>query len=240
LPGTTYLVEIVYPRNRIVIPYDFEALFLLGGFDEEGHELSRHTLEELAALTRLRRVPSHSHDSLDELLAVAQSLPREREGFVVRFKSGLRIKIKGEQYCRIHRLLSNCTPLALWEGMMNAEDMDKIRQELPEETLRDFDTIRRLLNEQLAERVAAIRWAVESAAHLPDKAVGLLIQDPHSNLTELQKKFLFMARKGNFFEHVNAPGEARRKAFMTFRPDRNTLPGYEATDAMNRFWNEST
>jgi RNA ligase len=52
------------------------------------------------------------------LQLLCQKLPRDREGFVVRFASGLRIKLKGEQYCRIHKLISRCTPLALWDAMM--------------------------------------------------------------------------------------------------------------------------
>jgi len=123
--------------------------------------------------------------------------------------------------------------------MMNGEEMKTIRRELPEETLRDFDTICRLLNERLADVVNAVSIAVQKTAHLPDKALGLMLQDPQSALTEIQKKFLFMARKGRFIEHVNSPGEARRKAFMTFRPDRNELAGYEPSDAMSRFRSES-
>jgi RNA ligase len=239
-PGTTYLVEIVYPRNRIVIPYNFEALFLLGAFDEQGHELPRATVEHVARESKLRPVQSHSYDSLDELLEVARCLPRDREGFVIRFRGGLRLKLKGEQYCRIHKLISSCTPLALWEAMMAGEDLDLLRREMPEEMTRDFDLIRQLLQARLEALAAEVRTAVACAAHLADKPVGLLIQKPDSGLTPVQRKFLFMARKGRFFELLNEPGESRRKAFQLFRPDRNCLPGYEPSTAMTRFQSESS
>ena len=208
-PGTTYLVEIVYPTNRIVIPYGFEALFLLGAYDADGHELSRVDLERVAGATGLRPVPAHTYDSIDQLLDVAKRLPRDREGFVVRFRGGLRIKLKGEEYCRIHRLVTYCTPLALWEAMMNSQDMDAIRRELPEEMMADFDTIRRLLQSQLDHLILEVRTAVQAAAQLTDKDVGVLIQNPQSGLTDSQRKFLFMARKGRFFEFVSEPGESR-------------------------------
>jgi RNA ligase len=238
-PGVTYLVEIVYRQNRIVIPYDFEGLVLLGAYDQDGHELTRDQLREIALQTGLRLVESHAHQSLDELLHVCRALPRDREGFVVRFRGGLRIKLKGEQYCRIHKLISRCTPLALWDAMMNCEDLDQIRSELPEEMTRDFDHIRRALEQRLASLEADVRAAVERTAHLDDKATGLLLQSPESGLTDAQRKFLFMARKARFFEHLNEPGEARRKAFLFLRPDRNELPGYEPSNAMTRFQVES-
>ena len=239
VPGTTYLVEIVYPQNRIVISYDFEGLLLLAAYDEAGDELPRAMLENVAAESGLRLVQSHVYSTVDQLLDVARGLPREREGFVVRFRGGLRIKLKGEQYCRIHKLICSCTPLAIWEAMMNAEDLDRLRRELPEEMTRDFDTIRRLLEQRLDALFTDVRVAVQQTAHLADKQVGLLIQDAQSALSDLQRKFLFMARKAKFFEFIAQTGEARRKAFMCFRPDRNDLPGYQPSNAMNRFAEES-
>ena len=239
VPGVTYLVEIIYRQNRIVIPYDFEGLVLLGAYDESGNEFTRARLTETAARGGLRLVESHTHASLDELLSLCRSLPRDREGFVVRFRGGLRIKLKGEQYCRIHKLISRCTPLALWDAMMNGEDLDQIRRELPEEMTRDFDHIRRALEDRLASLETEVRAAFERTASMDDKATGLLLQSAGSGLTDAQRKFLFMARKARFFEHLHQPGEARRKAFLFLRPDRNELPGYEPSNAMTRFQSES-
>ena len=238
-PGITYLVEIIYRQNRIVIPYDFEGLVLLGAFDQSGRELARSELQETSQKSGLRLVESHSYSSLDELLGICRGLPRDREGFVVRFAGGLRIKIKGEQYCRIHKLISRCTPIALWEAMMACEDLEQIRQELPEEMVRDFDLIRRTLDGKLESLAAEVRAAVERTLGMDDKRAGLLMQSAESGLSDAQKKFLFMARKAKFFEHLHEPGESRRKAFMFFRPDRNELEGYEPSNAMNRFQNES-
>ena len=51
--GVTYLVEIIYPANKIVIPYTFSALVLLSAFDTAGRELERRELEEVAKASRL-------------------------------------------------------------------------------------------------------------------------------------------------------------------------------------------
>jgi hypothetical protein len=57
--------------------------------------------------------------------ARGQGLVRRRldaQGFVVRFADGLRLKLKGSEYRRIHALISRRTPLAMGEGL-NASDV---------------------------------------------------------------------------------------------------------------------
>jgi RNA ligase len=234
-PGATYLVEIVYPENRVVIPYDFEALVLLGAYDETGREFSRDELETSAAAASLRIAGSISARSFDELLAVAQTLTRFEEGFVLRFRSGLRVKLKGEAYCRIHKLVCHCTPLALWESMMNCEDLDAMRRELPEEMRRDFDSIRLLLQARMDSLLSEIRAAHDQHAKQSDREIGLITQNPGTGLTDAQKKFIFACRHKNFLSAVHQAGEWREKLFKFMRPDGNRLPGYQPSDAMHRF-----
>ncbi len=234
-PGTTYLVEIIYPANRIVIQYGFEALILLAAYDQTGRELSRPELETAASATGLRIAPSHAYDHLPQLLEVAKSLCAQEEGFVVRFSNGLRVKIKGEEYCRLHRVIFACTPLGVWEAMSNADNTDAMRRELPEELHHDFDAIRALLEKQLEAILLDITQSLESTANLSDKDLGLLLQSGKTNLSPIAQKFLFSARHRNFLKAVHEPGDLRRRAFTVFRPTRNTLEGYTPSSAMKRF-----
>ncbi|MDB5290225.1 MAG: ligase [Phycisphaerales bacterium] len=237
--GSTYLVEIVYPENRIVIPYDFSGLVLLGAYDPEGHELPRHALENVAASARLRIAKRFASGSFDELLDLARKLTRDEEGFVVRFAGGLRVKLKGEAYCRVHRLICHCTPLALWEAMTGGEDLDAMRRELPEEMRMDFDAIRTILATQLDDLVAQVRTAYVVHDGKSDKELGMLVQDPRSGLSEAQRKFLFACRKQDFLNAVRQPGEWRQKAFRLIRPDGNKLAGYASSNVMTRFQEEN-
>jgi RNA ligase len=237
--GSTYLVEIVYPENRIVIPYDFSGLVLLGAYDAEGHELPRHALESVAQSAGLRIAKRFASGSFEALLDVARTLPRDEEGFVVRFAGGLRVKLKGEAYCRVHRLICHCTPLALWEAMMSGEDLDAMRRELPEEMRADFDAIRALLEKRLDDLVAEIGAAYVVHGEKSDKELGMLVQDARCGLTEAQRKFLFACRKQNFLDAVHQPGEWRQKAFRLIRPDGTKLTGYVSSNVMTRFQEES-
>jgi RNA ligase len=234
-PGTTYLAEIVYRENRIVIPYDFDGLVLLGAYDETGHELTRPELQKTADAAGFRIANSIECSSFEELLGGASRLTIHEEGYVIRFAGGLRIKLKGEAYCRIHKLLSHCTPLALWESMMSMEDLDSRRLDLPEELRTDFDSIRRLLSVQFDAIVREIRAGHEQVAGRSDKELGIMIQDPNRILTPVQTKFIFACRKENFLDKVYERGHWREKLFKCMRPDGNWLDGYVASNAMNRF-----
>ncbi|HZK80887.1 MAG TPA: RNA ligase [Humisphaera sp.] len=234
-PGTTYLVEIVYKENQVVIPYDFEGLVLLAAYDASGRELSRAELEQAASGAGVKLAASIACSSFDELLDTAGRLTAHEEGFVIRYAGGLRIKLKGEAYCRVHKLICHCTPLALWEAMMHMEDLDAQRKELPEELRVDFDVIRRLLCAQFDAIVQEVRIGHERMAGLSDKELGMSRHDPGRGLTPMQAKFIFACRKEGFLDEVHKCGMWREKLFKCIRPDGNRLQGYVASNAMNRF-----
>ncbi|HWE02243.1 MAG TPA: RNA ligase [Tepidisphaeraceae bacterium] len=233
--GTTYLVEIVYKENKVVIPYDFEGLVLLAAYDPSGRELARSDLEQTAFAVGMRLAASVAFSTFDDLLNAAGRLTIHEEGYVLRFDGGLRVKLKGEAYCRVHKLICHCTPLALWESMMHAEDLDSRRHELPEEMRVDFDSIRRLLSAQFDALVDEVRVGHERTTGRNDKELGMILQDPNRDLTAMQGKFVFACRKGKFLDAVHAKGPWREKLFKCMRPDGNRLKGYVASSAMNRF-----
>jgi len=238
--GCTYLMEAVYPSNRIVVRYPFEGLVLLSAYDEEGVEFPRVDLAGVADACGFRLVSIREHPTIDGLLHVAEQLSHQEEGFVVRFPNGLRVKIKGREYCRIHKLISNCTPLAVWEGLLKGDDLDASLRDLPEEFRRDFQAIRGLLDVRLKETVDAIRRARNATAGLSDKALGLLLQSggalPDGSVCPHEiGRFVFADRKLDIFRAVEGDRRTREGVFRLFRPGRNRLEGYTPSSAMNRF-----
>ncbi len=122
-PGYTYLFEIIYPENRIVVDYQGkEACVLLGVINNEtGQEMSYDALVEEANNLNVEVTEAKEFESVESIKEYCESLPASEEGFVVTFKSGLKVKIKGDEYCRIHRIISNMTPLAFWEAWSEKE-----------------------------------------------------------------------------------------------------------------------
>ena len=170
-PGTTYLCEAIYPANRIVVSYDYQGLVLLGAYDGSGEELDRDQLGDLADKVGWRIARAFGYATITDLLLIAKTLPLTEEGYVLRFSDGLRLKVKGDEYCRIHRLVSNLTPLSIWEAMLKQENMEAVRLQLPEEFWPDFDQIVSLLEEASAKLFARILEVARPTIGLTDKEV---------------------------------------------------------------------
>ena len=98
-------------------------------------------LIDVANYLGLKCAKSFENRSIDDLVSLCGHLPADDEGFVVRFDTGYRVKIKGEEYLRLHRLISNILPTNVWEALINGDDLNTIRVQLPEEHLRDFNNI---------------------------------------------------------------------------------------------------
>lgn len=227
IPGHTYLFEIIYRDNKIVVPYDFEGLVLLAAYDDKGYEYDR---TRLLGCWDGRVATRIDGQSIDDLLAIAKTLPATSEGFVVRFASGRRIKIKGDEYVRVHRLVSRVTPLAVWDMLLNGDDMEMMRQQLPEETLADFDTIHELLTVALDEHVMRAFKAYTDTMGLTDKELGLSLRDLGPDA-----KWVFAIRKGDFDQLGTPNSLLRRRFFQQFRPTANKLVGYEPSSVIHRF-----
>lgn len=229
----TYLAEWVAPDNRIVVPYDKPELVLLSVFTDEGWEWSYPLLEGVADRLGWRLAKRHDFASLTDLVTHAQRLPVTEEGFVVRFENGLRLKIKGDEYRRVHALISNCTPLAMWEAMLAGDNLENVRRELPEEFWGDFDAIVATLTGQVDEIVLAVKQQADAVASLTDKEVGLRLgqwEDPVRGLI-----FPYRKNGGTLLQN----DKSRRAIFRAVRPTGNALAGYTPSYAMNRVVEES-
>ena len=230
--GSTYLAEYVGPSNRIVIHYPDHELVLLGVYYPDGIEETGPALRSLADRLQWRLAQRHDYKSISDLLAVAGNLPATSEGFVLRFSNGHRLKIKGDEYCRIHRLVSNVSPLAIWDNMRSGDDLDAIRRELPEEFWSDFDQIRTLLGNRLNAIIQRTADVAKTLEGLPDKDVGLRLDSFDQDI----RSFIFPYRKqGNLLI-----GRSRESLFRAIRPTANRLDGYQPSSSMNRIFEEAT
>ena len=230
VPGTTYLAELVGPDNRIVVRYHTAALVLLAAYDEAGTEVPLDALREVGDGLGWRTARRHSYSSFAELIADAKSLPPTHEGFVIRFSDGLRLKLKGDEYRRIHALVSRCTPLALWESIVAGDDLDAMRRDIPEEFWADFDTIIRILKQKAVDYESRIVQSVAAVAHLSDKELGL----SGESISEELRPFLFAYRKQGAIV-----GKTRDTLWRLLRPKGNILEGYEPSSGLQRVADEA-
>lgn len=173
IPGNTYLFEIIYPENRIVIKYEEEMLVLLTAFNNASGEEFYPVFSDTSLFKNCLK---HPYQNIEDLLVVSKTLCCSKEGFVVKFKNGYRIKIKGDEYVKIHKLINQITPLGVWrllimnQGWNNELDF---RKSLPEEILPDYLKIRDILLTECEEiyqqayRLYATTW--KKVAHISDE-----------------------------------------------------------------------
>lgn len=160
----TLLVEIIYPENKIVANYgDAEKLVLLAAVDRERQEeCSRGVVETLATHTKIPKVKTFDY-TIEEMIELQKTLPKDQEGFVVRFDSGLRVKIKGDEYMRIHRIISHMSPLAVWEHMDDGKVNKDFMEGLPEEYRVELDKISAELEQRYHSALDAFNRHVDFA-----------------------------------------------------------------------------
>lgn len=242
VPGVTYLAEAVYSENKIVVPYEKEGLYLLAAYDTDGKEFRWEDLQDLAHYAWFL-LPKKYDYPIDRLLEIAKTMKAdEGEGFVIVFKSGYRIKIKGDDYCRVHKLISQCTPLGVWECYLNLDNLDEIKRQLPENFQTDLDNIYQLLKEEFNAYLTILKTLYEDTLYLSDKDLGL-------QMPQYLKKFgdiaslIFACRKKNFLNNIFIKPDkaisARRTFFNLFRPTGNVLGGYKPSSSMQKFNSEN-
>lgn len=183
--GTTYLFEIVFPQNRIVVDYgDDEFLIALaavdiqtGGTIEDGHKAfyGAHVMEHI--------FPGG--------IAEAMASQREnKEGFVLHFLfPDKRIKIKHEEYVRLHRLVTGVTARSIWELLANGKPLHELLEHVPDE----FYSWVKLtaLNLQNDVAVLMFQWGADMADAL--RSCGHTIQEINES-HEARKAFADVAR----------------------------------------------
>jgi len=73
------------------------------------------------------------YDGIKDYSTLKSMISNDAEGFVVRFSNGDRMKIKGEEYLRLHKIMTNLSTTAIWELVSNGGNIDDILKDVPDE-----------------------------------------------------------------------------------------------------------
>lgn len=131
--GYTTLVEIIYPENRIVCDYgDDEMLVVLSMINNSnGKELDYDSLLKINEVTKMPVVKKY--DGVQDYRLLKSSISKDKEGYVVKFRNGLRMKVKGEDYVYLHRLLTEFSNVDIWEYLKDKKDLNSLLERVPDE-----------------------------------------------------------------------------------------------------------
>lgn len=155
----TYLFEIIYPDNRIVVDYgSINELYLLGIIDNA-------TGDDLPNDPSLGFPLPSPHEGLTDWRHLHhQPNPTNREGFVLRFQTGLRVKVKFEEYVRLHRLVTGVSNVTVWEHLAAGHSLDELLERVPDEF---YHWVQQVVAE-LKSQFSAIESACQAAFKVLD------------------------------------------------------------------------
>jgi RNA ligase len=132
--GITYIFEIIYPENRIVLNYgDKECLTLLAMRETEtGKDISYTEMSHM--LLDGWDIVQQVNKTVEEVLA---ELPQNdfinKEGYVVKFSNGDRLKFKFDKYCQLHKVISGISEKWVHANLRDGLDYRQSAVEIPDE-----------------------------------------------------------------------------------------------------------
>ena len=160
----TFLFEIVYPENRIVVDYgDREELILLTAINPTTRkELPYNDLHQFYSkyFTIVTRYDGLDYQKIQEL-----NTPNS-EGFVVKFDNGQRCKIKFADYVRLHRIMTNVSTTSIYEQLRFNHDIDTWLKDVPDEFYKQI--------KEYSEEILAQYRSIETEAKLHYDAISNL------------------------------------------------------------------
>lgn len=131
--GYTHCFELV-GYEQIVVNYPEEDLILTACFDEFGrNEVDIYSKYYLENFKVAKKYSGLDYTKIKELNW------ENCEGFVVRFSNGSRCKVKFEEYCRLHYLMTNLSTTGIWEALSQGNPVTSILQDVPDEV---FEKVR--------------------------------------------------------------------------------------------------
>jgi RNA ligase len=134
-PGITYIFEIIYPENRIVVNYgDKQDLVLIAEVGKEsGHSypICEWTPNGAHAWPG-PIVETHDFKTYGDVIASDQR--ENKEGFVLwNQEFDWRVKIKHEEYMVLHRFMTNTSPKNIWEVLSTGGNPAEVFALAPDE-----------------------------------------------------------------------------------------------------------
>lgn len=143
-----YLVEIIYPENQIVVDYGKRerVVFLSAVLNEDYRwdpqadcELHWTMACSIFAGNGIKKsdiVKTEQHFSFSNELykSLKEKNEANKEGFVLRYFPGnFRMKIKFEEYVRLHRIVTSVSTITIWETLSSGGSFDEILANTPDE-----------------------------------------------------------------------------------------------------------
>jgi len=208
-PDYTYIGEIVYPGDPHVVQYGKRAEWILIAVrnTETGDEIDHVAEAKRLGLSYAKVYPATNIGQLQAMLKDAKGT--DMEGFVCRYSNGLRVKIKGPDYFRLHKLFFQTSTTSIWESLMKTGKLDDIINNVPDELFSWIKDVEQGLRDEHQELMVLARAAVEVVKNKPTrKEKAEYLKEFYSGVASISFSLLDGREKA-----------AERAAWTTVKPD---------------------
>lgn len=136
----TYLFEIIYPENlSSVCKYDYTDIVLLGIIHTQtGQEIDIYD-DIVSDLPFPKATKFDMNLDTKDLISLVELNESNKEGYVIKFDNNYRIKVKFDEYVKLHKQLNNLTSTHLWEYLKDGKDISELLEIIPDEV---YDSVR--------------------------------------------------------------------------------------------------
>lgn len=176
-PTYSYMLEIIYPDNRIVIDYGgAERLIMVAVLDTEtGKDIELDDIDYADKAIEMKDV--------EDLPKLTVEDAENSEGFVVRFVgSGLRIKFKYAAYVSLHRLVTQVSSKSIWELLRNGQPFDDLLEKAPDELFEFIKETKANLIRQHDEIMHRAKTNYDRLRYVTRKEAAMDMQDEDSTV----------------------------------------------------------
>lgn len=146
-PGYNFIFELISPLTRVVVSYDYTTLKLITIRNVDGNEPNEDILT--FKILGSPYVQQTNFNSIPELLEEKKSQSNNREGYVLAFNDGSRVKVKYDEYFTLHKLVTRVSKKFVWDSLSNNIKLDLTN--IPDETFKEIkkwiDELNHLYNE---------------------------------------------------------------------------------------------
>lgn len=185
-----FVFELIVPQGRIVRDYgDKRELVLLAVVNLNGKEITTvfNGRDHFVGFPLVKQ-----YNGITDYKALSKMVADDHEGFVIRFKNGFRLKIKGEEYLRLHKVITNLTSYGVWEAYCLRIPFDQFIEPFPDEMfdwINDvWQGIETCLNKKF-EEVSSEYWRLNREilvrGNMSDKQIVDLFKSSHLSFSLL-------------------------------------------------------
>lgn len=215
LEGFTYILEVIYPENRIVVDYKgYDDLVLLTVVDNE-------TGQEYWQKNHYSFDVVEEYQGKYDIETIKELNSENEEGWVAYWpKSGYRVKIKYSDYVELHRIVTGLSELSIWRLLSQGSNINSIIDKVPDELFKWAQAIVTSLNKEFKSIESKLLSDYNKAYDSVKYLAGLENREPTRKEYALEfKQYKYTSMMFNILNGV----DYKPKIWKLIRPKANQI-----------------